>query len=476
MPRETKLLGSLDSIATTPTGLLVRHDVTKPHVGCGTISTIPTGSGAHICMIVSCAAAVLLPKVHTSFGLLASAVGTAVALLAIGFAIGVITSQGNARTASRHATGRKVCALDDQPWVRANTASPVLISAKALLATLLFCALCTVAAEGQCSLSNHNPSACEEREATGWQYDSDCEIYTSEYGDAGCSSGYTYSNDGGSTHTCFVTWSCYSTCCTPTPPAQSPAVPTPVPTPEPTPVPTPVPTPAPTVVMPPKLTEGAWSLTAMLFMLFMPPILVCILFRWRPLRFQYVKSILCPCFRTKVFHKGFHSEDHDAHATVEVVSAPPSPTLGLEIGRLEGDVPLYYIQDIDINSPLQHILAKNDILTSINGIDTSTLDLSELQKKLAAKDCDLLTISMFPMRSKQSLVPGFPRLPSVPTLLTNVYAASKAGKLHMLEGLDLLNKISLIVLHFGAVISAFTQRLATGAYGGRAGIGCCCPR
>ena len=320
-----------------------------------------------------------------------------------------------------------------------------------------------------------------ENEDSGWQYDDDCEIYTSEYGDAGCSSGYTYSNDGGSTYFCYTGY-CYSTCCTPTTddspttPAPSPAPttprPSPVPTPEPTPVPTPVPTPAPTVVFPPKLTEGAWSLTAMLFMLFTPPILVCILFRWRPLRFQYVKSILCPCFRTKVFHKGFHSEDHDAHATVEVVSAPPSPTLGLEIGRLEGDVPLYYIQDIDINSPLQHILAKNDILTSINGIDTSTLDLSELKKKLAAKDCDLLTISMFPMRSKQSLVPGFPRLPSVSTLLTNIYAASKAGKLHMLEGLDLLNKISLIVLHFGAVISAFTQRLATGAYGGRAGIGC----
>ena len=125
-------------------------------------------------------------------------------------------------------------------------------SAKALRAIQLFCALCVVASDGQCSLSGHTSSACMEFESSAWQYDSDCEIYTSEYGDAGCASGYTYSTGGGGTHSCGWGGTCYSTCCVLTPVASPPTPrptlprPTPLPTPTPTPAPTPVPLPAPT--------------------------------------------------------------------------------------------------------------------------------------------------------------------------------------------------------------------------------------
>ena len=49
------------------------------------------------------------------------------------------------------------------------------------------------------------------------------------------------------------------------------------------------------------------------------------------------------------------------------------------------------------------------------------------------------------------------------TLCANIYAASNVGKVQILEGLDFLNQLTLVVLHFAAIIMTFTQRVATSA-------------
>ena len=48
-------------------------------------------------------------------------------------------------------------------------------------------------------------------------------------------------------------------------------------------------------------------------------------------------------------------------------------------------------------------------------------------------------------------------------LCANIYAASNVGKVQILEGLDFLNQLTLVVLHFAAIIMTFTQRVATSA-------------
>ena len=245
-----------------------------------------------------------------------------------------------------------------------------------------------------------------------------------------------------------------------------------MPTPVPTPAPTPVPTPAPTMTKIAMLGPTTpWSLTVVILMVIVPIALVLVLFKRGPLRLQHVKNMLCPCLRMnpKFAIRGIVS-DSDADATVEILSEPP-PNLGLTIGRADEGGPCF-IKAITPDSPLLGILVTNDILTSVNDADARALDPSQIEAQLAS-DC-LLSVAMAPMRGKATSssgdLPGSnaklgadAKLGGCLKLCANIYATSNVGKVQILEGLDFLNQLTLVVLHFAAIIMTFTQRVATGA-------------
>ena len=348
-------------------------------------------------------------------------------------------------------------------------------------AILILCALHGAASD--CP-ANHEASACRDITFAGynnplgrsWSDDSAecCFCSSSSYG--GCSSGYTYSQVAGA---CDGISTCVpvATCCVPEGADEEEETddcalcPTPVPTPIPTPLPTPIPTPAPTMTQIATLGPTTpWSLTIVMIMIFAPIALVLVLFKRSPLRLQHAKNMLCPCLRMnpKFAIRGIVS-DSDADATVEILSEPP-PNLGLTIGRADEGGPCF-IKAITPDSPLLGILVTNDVFTSVNGDDARALDASEIEARLSS-DC-LLSVAMAPMRGKATSssgdLPGSnaklgadAKLGGCLTLCANIYAASNVGKVQILEGLDFLNQLTLVVLHFAAIIMTFTQRVATG--------------
>ena len=122
---------------------------------------------------------------------------------------------------------------------------------------------------------------------------------------------------------------------------------------DPTPQPTfPVPTPAPTMTKIATLSAATpWSLTAVILMLATPVLLALGLFRWRPLRLQYIKNMLFPCFRN-IAIRGITS-DLDADATVAVHSDPGS-NVGLKLDRRDEGGP-YFVKEVDSGSPLSPV-------------------------------------------------------------------------------------------------------------------------
>ena len=326
--------------------------------------------------------------------------------------------------------------------------------------------LCSLREAASACPSSHESSAClDSNDNVNWWDDSAecCICSTTTW--AKCESGYTYSGvpDG-----CDGNYLCgpVQTCCVPDSDTDTTSGYGPPPTPLPTPVPTPTPT------MTEIATLGAatpWSLTIVILMIIVPIAVVLVLHRQSPLRLQHMKNMFCPCLRMnpKYTIRGIVS-DSDADAVVEILSDPP-PNLGLTIGRAHEGGPCF-IKAITPDSPLFGILVTNDVFTSINDADARALDPSQIEARLSS-NC-LLSVAITPTRGKATSSSRQLDIDAKANgclkLCANVYTASNVGKVQILEGLDIVNNLMLVVLHFAAIIVTFTQRKATGARARRA--------